>query len=124
MVPISIEQLRQPAVPHSWQPVRRDGASSVIPHSHVAFIAFPSRVASVCRVPGGRAACSHFPTAADAKQRYCFYSLDKIYLSVRETPRAQSWRSLRSRRSLRSAPSAARSEEHTSELQSHSDLVC
>src|SRR5207244_10184182 len=41
MVSTSIEQLRQPTVPHSWQPVRRAGASSVIPHSHVAFIASP-----------------------------------------------------------------------------------
>src|SRR5205823_3607117 len=55
MVSTSIEQLRQPTVPHSWQPVRRAGPSSVIPHSHVAFIASPPasrpfRVPSVSRV--------------------------------------------------------------------------
>ena len=45
MASISIEQLRQPRVPHSGQPVRLDGGSSVIPHSHVVGIASPPRVA-------------------------------------------------------------------------------
>ena len=75
----SIEQLRQPTVPHSWQPVRRAGASSVIPHSHVAFIASPSPVAPVFRARGDRVAWSHSRAACETKQRYCFYRRDKIY---------------------------------------------
>src|SRR3990172_9213300 len=39
MASSSIEQLRQPAVPHAWQPVRRDGCSSVIPPSQVPCMA-------------------------------------------------------------------------------------
>src|SRR2546428_9601889 len=44
---------------------------------------------------------------AGTKQRYCFYSRDKIYLSPKEPPGRHSWKSRRSRRSSRSAPSAA-----------------
>src|SRR3989441_6703393 len=94
MVSSSIAQLRQTAVPPSWQPVRRAGGSSVIPHSHVAFIASPppSPPSSV----SGATASRGLTLGPRAKQSNVIVSR-----AARE-----------------------RSEEHTSELQSLAYLVC
>src|SRR5438034_5988292 len=45
-------------------------------------------------------------------------------LPVTGMPRPDTWRRLKSVALISRSPSRRRSEEHTSELQSHSDLVC